>query len=393
VTAPISDQYGFFNRLPKRERQVFVGLRKHIEDDIKPLLNDHWEAGTFPNEIIQPLIDLNLMDPNDNGGKVSPLYQGWRSFEFARYDLGLATFYNAVSGLFRTTVNMGGSAEQAAEWDPRIRDWSFTGVFGLTEPGHGSDVARGLESSARREGDEWILNGRKIWIGGANVVDNIIVFARDEADGEVKAFLADRTDPGITLNKQHGKMSLRIMQNWDIEINNVRVHESMRLQKINSFADVSACLRNMRSDVAWIAVGGAAGAYEAALRYTMAREQFGQPLAGYQLIQEKLARMLANVTASFSLVVALSERQAEGIYEDEDSALAKMFTSEKLRETVALAREVCGGYGILIQNDVGRFFADAEAIYSYEGTHEINALIVARAVTGIGSFVRPPNKN
>lgn len=392
MNAPVSDQYGFFERLPQAEQQAFIALREHVERNIKPLLNGHWEAGTFPEEIIQPLIDLKLMDPLDNGGEVSPLYQGWRSFEFARYDLSLATFYNAVSGLFRTTVNLGGSAEQVAEWEPLIRDWKFTGVFGLTEPAHGSDVARGLETTARRDGDEWILNGRKIWIGGAHLVDYLIVFARDEADGQVKAFLADRTDPGITLEKLHGKVSLRIMQNWDITIENVRVSESMRLQNINSFADVATCLRNMRGDVAWIAAGGTAGAYEAALRYTMEREQFGQPIAGYQLIQEKLARMLANVTASLSLVVALTERQAQGIYRDEDSALAKMFTSEKLRETVALAREVCGGNGILLETDVARFFADAEAIYSYEGTHEINALIIGRAATGIGAFVRPPIK-
>ena len=166
----------------------------------------------------------------------------------------------------------------------------------------------------------------------------------------------------------------------------MRVPDSARLARINSFADVAACLRNMRSDVAWIATGAAAGAYEAALKYVSERKQFGKPLASFQLIQEKLAQMLSNVTACLGMVVRLTEQQDQGLYKDESSAMAKMFTARMLRETVALAREVCGGNGIVLDYDVARFHADAEAIYSYEGTHEINALIVGRAVTGIGAF-------
>ena len=184
----------------------------------------------------------------------------------------------------------------------------------------------------------------------------------------------------------HGKTSLRIMQNADITFDGVRVPASARLANINSFKDVAACLRNMRSDVAWIATGVAAGAYEAALRYVTTREQFGRPLAGFQLIQEKLARMLANVTACLGMVVRLTQQQEAGVYRDENSALAKMFTAQSLRETAALAREVVGGNGILLEYDVARFHADAEAIYSYEGTHEICALVVGRAVTGVGAF-------
>jgi glutaryl-CoA dehydrogenase len=190
------------------------------------------------------------------------------------------------------------------------------------------------------------------------------------------------------LNKIGGKTALRMMQNADITLTDVRVPESARLQNVNTFADVAVMLRAMRSDVAWIATGVAAGAYEAAVRYTTTRSQFGRPVAGYQLIQEKLARMLANVTASLGVVFRLTQLQEQGIYRDEDSALAKMLTSVNMRETVALAREVCGGNGITLATDVARFHADAEAVYSYEGTHEINALIVGRAITGLGAFVR-----
>jgi glutaryl-CoA dehydrogenase len=208
----------------------------------------------------------------------------------------------------------------------------------------------------------------------------------DVADGEVKAFLVPREADGVQLRKIHGKTALRMMQNFDIDLHGVRVDDATRLGGINSFRDVAELLRRMRSDVAWIACGVQAGAYEAALRYTTERTQFGRRIAGFQLVQEKLARMLANLTASLALVVRLTQLQERGIYRDEDSALAKMTTSLHMRETVALAREVVGGNGITLATDVARFHADAEAVYSYEGTHEINALVVARAATGLSAF-------
>ncbi len=386
----VSDQYGFFDELPEDEQEVLVELRSHLEREVKPLLGDYWERGEFPTQIIAGLAERRLMDPPSLGHEPSDLYHRWRSFEFARVDASIATFYNAVSGLFRTTLTVGGSPEQAARWDPLIREFALTGTFALTEPDHGSDIARGIQTTCRREGDEWVVDGQKRWIGGVSLVQKVIIFAREHGgddDGAVRAFVADTDDPALTLTKIARKTSLRIMQNFDIDISGLRVHESQRLARISSFTDVNECLRRMRVDVSWIATGVAAGAYEAALKYTMEREQFGAPLAGYQLIQEKLARMLANVTASLSLVVGLQRKQQAGEARDEDSALAKLFTCDRLRETVALAREVCGGNGITLDTDVARFHADAEAIYSYEGTHEINALIVGRAATGIGAFV------
>jgi glutaryl-CoA dehydrogenase len=311
---------------------------------------------------------------------------GFRNFELARTDASVATFYNAQSGLFRTAVNLGGSAEQAAELDPKIRSFEYKGVFALTEPDHGSDIAGGLETSARRDGDTWTINGAKRWIGGAASADVLAVFARDEADQQVKAFLVPTNAPGVAISKIHRKTSLRLMQNADIDFRDVTVPESARLQNVNSFADVAAMLRNMRSDVAWIAAGLQAGAYEAAVRYVKQRQQFGKSLGSFQLVQEKLATMLGNVTASLGMVVRLTQQQEQGIYADENSALAKMFCCARMRETVALAREVVGGNGITLDTDVARFHADAEAVYSYEGTHEINALIVGRAITGKGAF-------
>ncbi|MFB9073308.1 acyl-CoA dehydrogenase family protein [Citricoccus parietis] len=390
-TVTPSDLYGFAERLTEAERSVLSELVTVLDEQVKPHLNEHWDAATFPDEIRQPLRDLKLMDPpalKAVGEPIRDILTGFRNFELARTDLNVCTYFNAQAGLFRTAVRLGGSAEQVAQLDPKIVDYSLTGVFALTEPDHGSDVAGGLATSARRQQDgSWLINGAKRWIGGAFESDVMATFARDEADGEVKCFLVPREAEGVTLELIRNKASLRIMQNAHITYTDVRVEETDRLQGINSFKDVSRCLRSMRSDVAWMATGAQAGAFEAALRYVRSREQFGRPIAGFQLIQEKLATMLGNLTASLGMVVQLTEQQAAGTYRDENSALAKMFTALRLRETVALAREVCGGNGITLDTDVARFHADAEAVYSYEGTHEVNALIVGRAVTGVGAFV------
>lgn len=384
-----SDRYGYSDLLSGPELEVLAKLRSVLDEQVSPLLADYWEAGDFPEQIRQPLVDLNLMAPDgvaDTEGRTSGLYGGFRNFELARTDASVATYYNAQSGLFRSTVLHGGSAEQAAELDPKIRSFEYTGVFALTEPEHGSDIAGGLATSARREGDSWIIDGAKRWIGGAGTADVLAVFARDEADGQVKAFLVPREAEGVSLTKIVHKTSLRMMQNFDIDLRGVRVPDSARLANINSFKDVAALMRRLRSDVAWIATGMQAGAYEAAVRYTLEREQFGKPLASFQLTQQKLATMLANLTASLGMVVRLTQRQEEGIFRDEDSAMAKMFTCTSLRETAALAREVVGGNGITLDTGVARFHADAEAVYSYEGTHDINALILGRSIAGVGAF-------
>lgn len=383
---PDCDPYGIADRLTDAERAPILRLRTVLENEIKPLVAEYWEKGEFPYQIAPSLYGLNLMTPDEIDGAPRSLYHGFRIFELARTDASMATFYTAQAGLFRTTCRVGASPEQFAELDPKITSFETKGVFCLTEPDHGSDIAGGLASTAERQGDEWIINGAKRWIGGAFTADYLAVFARDVADGQVKAFLVDREAPGVTLEKIYGKTALRMMQNADITLENVRVPEAQRLQNCNSFKDVAAMLRVMRSDVAWIATGIQAGAYEAALRYVRSREQFGKSLGSFQLVQEKLARMLGNVTASLSMVSDLAEKQDRGEYRDEDSALAKMWISLHMRETVALAREVVGGNGITLATDVARFHADAEAVYSYEGTHEINALVVGRSITGKSAF-------
>ncbi|MET4538456.1 glutaryl-CoA dehydrogenase [Arthrobacter bambusae] len=377
--------------LTDAEQGELLKLRAFLETDAKPLLADYWERGEFPAQLIKPMAALDLITPASltvGGAKPRSLYEGFRNFELARTDASLATYYNGQSGLFRTTVLRGGSEDQAKAWLPLIDSFEMTGVFALTEPEHGSDIAGGLVTSARRNGNNWVINGQKRWIGNAVFADYLAVLARDVADSQIKAFLVKTDAPGVTMKNIGGKMSLRMVQNSDISLDNVEVTEEFRLARINSFADVADLLRSMRSGVAWFAAGVQAGAYEAALKYAGEREQFGRPISGFQMVQDKLVGMLGNTIASLGMVVRLSQQQDEGVYRDQDSAMAKAWTCSRMRETVASAREIAGGNGILLSNDVGRFFADAEAIYTYEGTKEINTLVVGRAITGRSAFTK-----
>jgi glutaryl-CoA dehydrogenase len=280
-----------------------------------------------------------------------------------------------------------GSDEQKQRWLPKMQKMELIGSFGLTEPEVGSAVAGGLTTTAKRIGDKWILNGQKKWIGNATFADVNIIWARDLVDNQVKGFVIEKDTPGFVVEKMQGKMALRIVQNGLITLTNCEVSEENRLQKCDSFKDTAKVLQMTRAGVAWMAVGVARGAYESALKYTRERKQFGKPIASFQLIQNHLVEMLSNLTAMQTMVFQLSKLQDEGKLTDEHASLAKVFCSLRTRDVVSKAREVMGGNGILLEYDVARFVADAEAIYSYEGTKEINSLIVGRAITGFSAFV------
>jgi glutaryl-CoA dehydrogenase len=245
-----------------------------------------------------------------------------------------------------------------------------------------------METTATRDGDAWHLTGRKRWIGNAALSDVLLVVAKDAADGAAKAFLVPRESPGVTVTDIRGKIALRMVRNGDITLDDVQVPESDRLQRINSFSDVSAILAQLRYVIGWNAAGMQIGAYEAALRYALARHQFGRPIAGFQLIQEKLTRMLGNATATLAFAVRLTDLKTRGELTESVAALAKTWAADRVRETVALGREIAGAEGIRVDHDLARYFTDAEAVYTYEGTHEMNSLIVGRAITGLSAFTR-----
>ncbi len=381
------DPYGFEGLLADGERAVLTRLREVLDREVAPVVDDFWDRGEFPHQIRRPLADLRLMDAPELGDEPTPLYEGFRSFELARTDASVAVFYGAQAVLFRGAVRHGGSPEQVERLDADIRSWRTRGVLAITEPEHGSDVARGLATVASRQGQDWVLHGAKRWIGGAADAHYLTVVARGAEDDTVRAFLVPTEAPGVRIEKIPRKTSLRIVNNGHITLDGVRVPESDRLQQVESFGDVARMLRSMRADASFLAAGVQAGAYEAALRYTTTRRQFGRPIASFQLVQGKLATMLGNLTASLAMAVRLAQLKHQGTMRDEDAALNKAWVARRMRETVALAREVCGGNGITLDSGVARFFADAEAVYTFEGTDEINQLVVGRAITGIGAFV------
>jgi glutaryl-CoA dehydrogenase len=308
--------------------------------------------------------------------------------EIAKIDCSLATFYGVHSGLAMGSIYLCGSEEQKKKWLPPMARFEKIGSFGLTEPLVGSGSSRGLLTTARREGDTWILNGQKKWIGNSTFGDLTIIWARDEADSQVKGFIVEnKTTPGFKVEKIQHKMALRVVQNGLITLENCRVPEENRLQNDTSFRDTARVLRVTRGFVAWEATGCQMGAYENALLYAQTREQFGKPIASFQLIQDLLVKMIGNITACQCMVMRLSQLQDQGLLADEHASLAKAFTTVKMRETVGFARELLGANGILLDYNVGRFVADSEAIYSYEGTREMNTLIVGRALSGFSAFI------
>jgi glutaryl-CoA dehydrogenase len=357
---------------------------------VQPVINHYWTREEFPHDLVAGLRQLGIAGHAYSGYGCpggGNLLDGMISMELARVDSSIATFFGVHSGLAMGSIYLCGSEEQKERWLPPMARMEKIGAFGLTEPDVGSGAAGGLTTTARRDGDDWVLDGQKKWIGNATFADYVIIWARSLEDQQVKGFVVEKGTPGFETSKMRDKIALRVVQNAHITLDGVRVPEANRLQRADSFRETAAVLRLTRASVAWQATGCARGAYEHALAYARQRQQFGRPIGGFQLVQDLLVRMLANITSSACMCARLSALQQQGLAEDHHSALAKAFCTVRMRETVGWARELLGGNGILLENHVGRFVADAEAIYSYEGTREINTLIVGRAITGLSAFV------
>jgi glutaryl-CoA dehydrogenase len=385
-----SDFYGIEELLTDTGRDAVKRTREFMAKEIDPIIDRLWTREEFPHELIPGFAGLGIAGVAYQGYGCpggGPLLDGMIAMELARSDPSISTFMGVHSGLAMGSIYLCGSEEQKWRWLPPMARMEKIGAFGLTEPDVGSGAAGGLTTTCRRDGDEWVLDGRKKWIGNATFADYIVIWARDVADNQVKGFVVERETPGLETTKMRDKIALRVVQNAYITLDGVRVGEDNRLQKATSFKQTAAVLRLTRAGVAWQAVGCARGAYDHALAYAKEREQFGKPIAAFQLVQDLLVRMLSNITASQCLCARLAALQADGVARDEHSAMAKAFCTVRMRESVGYARELLGGNGILLENQVGRFVADAEAIYSYEGTREINTLVVGRAITGHSAFV------
>jgi glutaryl-CoA dehydrogenase len=390
LPAPNSDFYEIYETLDVEELAKVKRLRVFLEAKVAPVITKYWVEDAFPFDLLPAMRELGIGGVGMQGygcagGSMKQL--GFIAMELARVDPSFCTFFGVHDGLAMGSIYIDGSEEQKQKWLPPMARFEKIGCFGLTEPLVGSGASGGLTTTAKREGDTWILNGEKRWIGNAPWCDVSIIWARDVADNQVKGFIVEnKTTPGFSVEKIQNKIALKVVQNGHITLRDVRVLETNRLQGGNSFRDTARVLKMTRYLVAWMATGCAMGAYEAAVKYSQERLQFGRPIGSFQLVQDLLAKMIANITASQCLIARQAQLQAEGKLTDAHAALAKAFATAKCRETVAWAREVLGGNGIVADYKVARFFTDAEALYSYEGTYQMQNLIVGKAVTGFSAF-------
>lgn len=377
-------------RLNDRQREIRDRVREYVQNAVLPNINPYWDRAEFPREIAMQLKDLPIIGGmlfEHDAAALDPLTMGLVMFELAKGDGSIGTFYGVHSGLALGSIGTMGSAEQKARWMPDMIRMEKIGAFGLTEPERGSNAVD-VQTRARKDGNHYVLNGAKRWIGNASIADIIIIYARDE-DGKFGGFVIE--DPqqveGLEIKVIEGKIGKRSVLNADIIMNEVRVPVENRLENCNSFRDTSLVLGMGRYGVAWEAAGVATAAYEFALKYAMEREQFGKPIAGFQLIQQKLVEMATEVTLMQNMMFRMSELMAEGKFDEGVASMAKYNNARKARYVTQLARETLGGNGILIDNHIARLMTDAEVIYTYEGTNEINMLLVGRKLTGINAIV------
>ena len=391
LPAPNSDFYDVTSTLSADEQEILRGVREFLESKVAPIIGKYWLEDAFPFELMPGFKELNIggLAIKGYGGRGKSLaLMGFIQMELARIDPSISTFFGVHAGLAMGSIYLGGSEEQKQKWLPPMISLEKIGCFGLTEPLVGSGTSAGMTTTAKREGDTWILNGEKKWIGNAPWCDISIIWARDVADNQVKGFIVEnKTTPGFTVEKIENKVALKVVQNGHITLKDVRVPEANRLQGGNSFRDTAKVLKITRYAVGWMSTGCAMGAYEAALKYAQERLQFGRPIGSFQLIQDLLARMIENITASQCLLVRQAQLFTEGKLSDAHAALSKAFCTSKCRETVAWAREILGGNGIVADYKVARFFNDCEALYTYEGTFQMQNLIVGKAVTGLSAFL------
>ncbi len=384
---PRADFYLMEEMLTDEDRAVRDRVRRYGDEQVLPVIGDYWERAEFPFPLVAPMAELGVVGGTVSGygcPGLTAVQAGLVAMELSRADGSLGTFYGVQTFLAMQSIAFLGSEEQRERWLPRMARLELIGAFGLTEPEHGSDAV-GLETSARRDGDAYVLDGRKKWIGNASFADLVLVWARGE-DGNVGGYVVEKGTPGFDARVMTGKTALRAAWQAEITLDGVRVPAENRLPGCTRFSDVSRVLDRTRYTVAWRAMGMAQAAYEFALAHALRREQFGQPIAGYQLVQDKLVRMLAEVTSMQLLCLRLSQLADSGQMTAAMASLAKMNNGAKARAIMADARDILGGDGILVEHHIARYHSDIEAIYTFEGTDSIQKLIVGREITGLSAI-------
>lgn len=376
------------DQLTEAEIDYLDRARRYVDDEVLPVIGEFWDKSELPWDLMRRLGELGLVGDGIDGygcPEMSPVAAGLVNMEVNRGDGSLGTFLGVQAGLTMRTIAMFGSEEQKERWLPDMARVERIGAFALTEPDHGSDSIA-LETTARRDGDEWVLDGAKRWIGNGTVADVTVVWARDTEDEEVKGFLVEKDTPGYETSVIEGKVPVRAVWQADISLEGVRVREEHRLPGANSFKDAGRVLAATRNLCAWAALGHAVAAYDSALAYSKQRHQFGKPICSFQLVQEKLVKMLAEVTSMQLYCLRTARLSEEGGMNDTIAGLAKMNNTNKARQVIAQARDLLGGNGVLLEYHVMRHMADIEAIHTFEGTESIQTLIVGRDITGVSAF-------
>ena len=383
-----TDYFRIADQLSREEVSYWRRTRDFVDDEVLPAINGYWERAEFPWQLIESMAKLGIVGDGIEGygcPPMSPIGSGLVHMELNRGDGSLGTFLGVQAGLAMQSIAMLGSEEQKQRWLPPMAQLEKVGAFALTEPLHGSDAVA-LETSARRDGDEWILNGSKKWIGNGTIADVVVVWARDTADGQVKGFLVEKGTAGYAATRIEGKGSLRAVWQAEITLTDVRVSDNNRLPGANTFKDTGRVLAGTRNAVAWAALGHATAAYDVAVTYCRQRQQFGKPLVSFQIVQDRLVKMLAEVCSMQLYCLRLGRLIEEGRMTDTIAAIAKMNNTRKARQVIFEARDLLGGNGILLDFHVMRHMADIEAIHTFEGTETIQTLIVGRDITGVGAF-------
>jgi glutaryl-CoA dehydrogenase len=387
--AQATDYFILREQLSDEELEVFWRVREFVDAEVLPVIGGYWERAEVPWPLIRRLGELGIVGEDINGSYgcpgLSPIACGLAAMELSRGDGSLATLLGVQSGLAMKSIAMLGSEEQKLRWLPGMAQFEKLGAFALTEPNHGSDSVA-LETTARREGDHYVIDGAKRWIGNGSLADVIVVWARAE-DGQVKGFLVEKGTPGYNARVIEGKASLRAIWQADITLEEVTVPVENLLPAAGSFKAAGRVLATTRSSCAWAALGHAVAAYDIALRYATLREQFGRPLSSFQIVQERLVKMLAEVTAMQLYCLQIGRLAERGQLTDTIAGLAKLNNTRKARQICADARDMLGGNGILLENHVIRHMVDIESIHTFEGTETMQTLIVGRDITGVSAFV------
>jgi glutaryl-CoA dehydrogenase len=381
------DPAGVFDGLSAADQAYRDRARAFVQDEVLPVITGYWERGEYPLHLLKRLGELDLLRdgiPVEGFAPMTKMAAGLVNMEISRGDGSMGTVIAVQGGLALRSIAMCGSEEQKRRLLPALASGGEYGAFALTEPTHGSDSVA-LETTAVATDGGFLLNGEKKWIGNGSIGGLTVVWARAE-DGQVHGYLVPQDSPGYTATTIEGKSSLRAIWQAHIRLENVFVPAGNVLPGANSFKDTARVLLATRLGVAWSAVGHATACYEAAVQYAAQRRQFGRPLAASQIVQERLARMLAELATMQLMVVQMTRLDEAGTLSPVQASLAKYTCTRAARSIAANARDLLGGNGILLANRVARHMADIEAIHTYEGTETVQALIIGRFVTGISAF-------